>query len=51
MFLVMSPEKAGRLIVKAMRKGRNVVYIPAFWSIIMMIIRHIPEEIFKRLKL
>jgi len=51
MFFVMSPEKAGRLIVKAMRKGRNVVYIPAFWSIIMMIIRHIPEEIFKRLKL
>jgi short-subunit dehydrogenase len=51
MFLVISPEKAGRLIVKAMKKGRNIVYIPAFWSIIMMIIRHIPEEIFKRLKL
>lgn len=45
------PEKIAQGIVKAMRQGRNSVYLPGFWWAIMQIIRHIPETIFKRLSL
>lgn len=38
-------------IVRAMRKGRQEVYLPWFWWGIMQIIRHIPEFIFKRMSL
>jgi decaprenylphospho-beta-D-erythro-pentofuranosid-2-ulose 2-reductase len=38
-------------IVHAIDKGAAVVYLPHFWWVIMFIIRHIPEFIFKRLKL
>jgi short-subunit dehydrogenase len=51
MFLVASPEAAARGIVKAIRGGRDVAYVPGFWAIIMGIIRAIPEPIFKKLKL
>lgn len=33
------------------RKRRDVAYFPAFWRVIMTIIRHIPERIFKRLNI
>lgn len=51
LFLVASPEAAARGFLSALDKRRNVAYIPAFWWVIMLIIRHIPETIFKRLKL
>jgi decaprenylphospho-beta-D-erythro-pentofuranosid-2-ulose 2-reductase len=51
MFLVASPEDVGRQIVRAVEKRRNTVYLPWFWRYIMLIIRHIPEFLFKRLKL
>lgn len=51
MFLVSSPESVGENIVRAVMKNRNVVYLPWFWRYIMLIIRHIPEFVFKRLKL
>lgn len=38
-------------IVKAIEKGRDVVYLPPFWALIMLIIRSIPERIFKKLSL
>ncbi|MEM7631635.1 MAG: hypothetical protein AAF227_06410 [Pseudomonadota bacterium] len=36
-------------ILKAVRKRRNVIYTPFFWRWIMLIIRLIPEPIFKKL--
>lgn len=51
MFLVASPRSVGEQIVRALDKGRNVIYVPWFWRYIMLIIRHIPEVLFKRLKL
>lgn len=51
MFLVASPGEVGRRIVDAILKGRDVLYVPAFWRPVMMAIRAIPERIFKRLKL
>ena len=32
-------------------KKRDVVYLPGFWRFIMLIISHVPEGIFKRLKI
>lgn len=51
LMLVAPAEKAARDIVRATLKGRNVIYTPWFWRYIMLIIRHVPEVVFKRLKL
>lgn len=45
------PEDIAAGIAKAIEKRRNVVYLPWFWRIIMGIIIHIPETIFKKLNL
>jgi decaprenylphospho-beta-D-erythro-pentofuranosid-2-ulose 2-reductase len=46
-----TPETIANGIVNAIDKRRDVVYLPGFWRLIMLIIQHIPEGIFKRLKL
>ena len=51
LFLVASPEAAARAILAAALKGREVVYVPRFWALIMLIIRLIPERIFKKLSI
>ena len=51
LFLVASPQSIGERIVAALGKSADVVYLPWFWRYIMLIIKHIPEPIFKRLKL
>jgi len=38
-------------IVRAIEKRRSVAYLPWFWSPIMLVIRSIPETIFRRIKL
>ena len=45
------PEHIARGIVAAIDARRNTVYLPWFWRWIMLIIRQIPEPLFKRLKL
>ncbi|WP_257292906.1 SDR family oxidoreductase [Endozoicomonas sp. ONNA1] len=45
------PEQIASGIIKAMEKGRGVVYLPWFWAGIMLVIKLIPETIFKRLSL
>lgn len=45
------PDDIARGITRAADRGRNVVYLPGFWLPIMLIIRHIPEFVFKRIKL
>jgi decaprenylphospho-beta-D-erythro-pentofuranosid-2-ulose 2-reductase len=49
--LFASPEKVARGLLRAADKGRDEVYLPGFWRLIMFIIRSIPEGVFKRLKL
>ncbi|MGH9317106.1 MAG: SDR family oxidoreductase [Thermoanaerobaculia bacterium] len=51
LFLVASPEKAARQIVKAALDGRDESYVPGFWRPVMFLIRSIPERIFKRMRL
>lgn len=45
------PEAIAAGIMRAIVAKRDVVYLPWFWRWIMLIIRHIPERIFKRLSL
>lgn len=51
LFLVADPDAAGKAIVRALDRRRDVIYVPAFWRYIMWVIRAIPEPVFKRLRL
>lgn len=51
LFLVATPAYVGERIVVAVERGRDVIYVPWFWRWIMLIIKSIPERLFKRLKL
>ena len=46
-----SPEMAANAIYKAYKKKKNVVYVLWMWQYIMLIIKMIPESIFKKLSL
>lgn len=50
-FLPADPRRLGEGIVQALEDGRDVVYLPDFWRWIMLAIRAVPEDVFKRLKL
>ncbi|MBI3447105.1 MAG: SDR family NAD(P)-dependent oxidoreductase [Magnetospirillum sp.] len=51
MALVASPQAVARRCLSQAGKGAEEVYVPAFWWVIMTIIRAIPERLFKRLSL
>lgn len=45
------PEKVGADIVRAIEKGRPIVYTPWFWRYIMAIIRNVPAFVFHKTNL
>lgn len=49
--MVVSADKVATDIVGAIKKKRDMIYTPWFWRLIMLIIVHIPNVIFKRMKL
>ena len=49
--LTATPKQAAQSIYSAYKKKKNVAYVLPIWFIIMLIIRNIPEFIFKKLKL
>lgn len=49
--LVVSADKVATDIVGAIEKKRDMIYTPWFWRFIMLIIIHIPNLMFKRMKL
>jgi len=49
--LVASPERVAVDIVRAIERRKDVIYTPWFWRWVMMVIRLIPEGVFKKLKL
>jgi len=51
LFLVADPKDVAESLWKAAIKKKNVIYVPGFWWLIMTIIKHVPEPIFKKLKL
>ncbi len=46
--LFASPRTVGRGIYDAMNKGKDVVYLPWFWRPIMLIVKSVPERVFKK---
>lgn len=49
--LTAKPEDIGEAVYQAVVKKKNVVYVKWFWKPIMMVIKTIPEFMFKKLKL
>lgn len=49
--LVAKPEQVAQRIVKGIERRVATLYTPGFWALIMLIIRTIPQPIFKRLNL
>lgn len=49
--LTASPSQAAEHIFQAYKRKKNVVYVLPIWGLIMLMIRSIPEFIFKKLKL
>ncbi len=49
--LVRSPDVVGQDIYRAYTTRKNTLYTPWFWAWIMLVIRLIPEAVFKRLNL
>jgi short-subunit dehydrogenase len=47
--LVASPQAIARDIYRAVKSRKNVVYVPWFWRVVMLVVRAIPESLFKRL--
>jgi short-subunit dehydrogenase len=45
------PDQVAAGIVRAIERRRSVVYLPWFWAPIMLVIKHIPEFVFRRVKL
>ncbi len=50
-FLLAEPEAVAKGIARAIRKRKDVVYLPFYWRFIMSLIRLIPERRFKRMGL
>ena len=49
-FLTAKPDKLAIYLIKAIKKKKNIIYYLPIWKIIILIIRFIPEIIFKKLK-
>jgi short-subunit dehydrogenase len=49
--LVASPQAVAKRIFNAMERGAVSVYVPGFWALIMLAIIHIPNVLFRKLKL
>lgn len=50
-FLYADASVVGRRIFEAIVKGKEVIYVPSFWRWVMLVIRLVPESIFKKTRL
>jgi len=49
--LTASPKNVATSVLRAIKKKKDIIYVLSIWSVVMLMIRMIPESIFKRLKL
>ena len=49
--LTAKPEEVADSVYSAVTNKKNVVFVKWFWRYIMMVIKNIPEFVFKKLKL
>lgn len=47
--LAATPQRVAKDTLRGIRANRAVVYTPGFWRLIMFVIRHLPDFVFKRL--
>jgi short-subunit dehydrogenase len=47
--LMASPEACARACLRHAKRGREIAYYPPVWRLIMLIIKHIPEPLMKRM--
>ena len=48
--LTATPEEVAAAVARALRARRDVVYVRPIWRLIMLVVRSLPERVFKRLK-
>lgn len=46
-----SPQRVAKESVQAILKGKDVAYVPGVWWLVMLVIRAIPERVFKRMSI
>ncbi|MEK9728107.1 MAG: SDR family oxidoreductase [Candidatus Margulisiibacteriota bacterium] len=49
--LTANPEQVARAIFRAQHSNKNILYVRSIWKYIMLVIKNIPESLFKRLSL
>ena len=49
--LLAQPDEVAKAVVKACRGGAEVIYVRPIWWVVMAIITHLPEPIFKKTKM
>jgi len=49
--LTAQPSDVADSIERAVSKKRNIIYVKPIWTLVMMFIRNIPEQFFKRVKI
>jgi short-subunit dehydrogenase len=49
--LFAQPARVARYVLRAIEKRKDVVYVPPFWGLIMLIVRSIPRRIFKKMNM
>ncbi len=49
--LTAQPDEVADAIARAVERGRDVIYVRPVWRFVMLVIRNIPERIFKRMRL
>ncbi len=48
--LLSTPERIAPVIVRAVDRSRNQVYVPGYWRLVMALVRWLPEGIMKRIR-
>lgn len=49
--LTAAPEELGKAVLEAEQRRKNTIYIRPIWQLVMLVIRLIPERIFKKMRL
>tara|TARA_B100002051_G_C16741621_1_gene644667 strand:- start:3237 stop:3971 length:735 start_codon:yes stop_codon:yes gene_type:complete len=49
--LKVTPNYVAKRIYMMQQRGKDIIYIPRFWSLIMILVKLVPERIFKKLNI
>lgn len=49
--LTAAPEEVGQAIHRAVTRRKDIIYVRPIWRLVMLIIRNIPERLFKRMSI